>query len=332
MSLLWIASSCSDPGLQSILAIVKRILSLIQIIGPILALVSFSIHLTHLVRDPDDKKRLPKLRNSAIALLVLFFIPMSVNVLCGWLDDSTVFSSCWNSANYQAPSGGGSYVSPNGDDSKSPILSDSGDYQKGDKKKSNSNQSSTGNGTGDRVGDGNSSSSKVVFIGDSRTVQMYAYLKGSWSGANYSSGGVHVVGEDVFVSEGGMGLNWMRSTGIPAAQPYFQSGTAIVILMGVNDLGNIDQYISYVNANVSSWKKNGSSLYYVSVNPCDGKYSHLNSKINTFNEKAKNGLSSEVGWIDTYGELSRVGFKTTDGLHYDKATYQTIYNYIKSKV
>ena len=161
---------------------------------------------------------------------------------------------------------------------------------------------------------------------------MYAYLNGSWSGANYSSGGVHVVGSDIYVAEGAMGLNWMKSTGIPAAQQYFGSGSAIVILMGVNDLSNASNYISYVNSNAATWKRNGSSLYFVSVNPCDGNYSHLNSKIQSFNAQVKNGLSGTVGWIDTYSQLYSVGFNTTDGLHYDKSTYQTIYNYIKSKV
>ncbi|MBP5678896.1 MAG: phosphodiester glycosidase family protein [Bacilli bacterium] len=134
MFLLDVASSCSDPGLQSILATVKRILSLFQIIGPILALVSFSIHLTHLVRDPDDKKRLPKLRNSAIALLVLFFIPMSINVLFGWLDDSTVFSSCWNSANFNT--GGSGTYQPIDDPDKSQMIINPGDYEKGTPKPS----------------------------------------------------------------------------------------------------------------------------------------------------------------------------------------------------
>ena len=327
-----IISACSDPALAALLSFVKKTISLIQLIGPILALISLSLHLIRLVKNPDDKKGLPRIKNSIIALLLLFFIPMFVNVVMGWMDTSNHFSSCWNNADFS--SGGSSYIAP-GDEKRTTIYTDPGDYQKGKKKDTTTGggtTTGTGTGTGDRDGTGNHSAKRVVFIGDSRTVQMYAYLKGSWSGANYSSGGVHVVGDDVFVAEGGKGLVWMQNTGIPAAQKYFDSNTAIVILMGVNDLGNISKYISYVNSNASSWKKNGSSLYYVSVNPCNGKYSHLNSGIEKFNSQAKSGLTSEVGWIDTYSELYRVGFTATDGLHYDKKTYQTIYNYIKSKV
>lgn len=337
-----IGSACNDPGLASILAVVKRMMSLFQIIGPILSLFSIAYHLTMMMKNPDDKKGLPKIRNSAIALIVLFMVPVIVNAVFGFLDDSTTFSSCWNNATIHT-SGGGSYVSPTEDDNRTPIYSDPSEYEKGKKQikppssspsggSSIGGASKTSGGVGDYVGTGNTSSSKVVFIGDSRTVQMYAYLNNNWSGANYSSGGVHVVGNDIYVAEGAMGLNWLRGTGILAAKQYFTSDTAIVILMGVNDLSNASNYISYINSNAASWKRNGSSLYFVSVNPCSGSYSNLNSKIQNFNAQVKSGLSSNVGWIDTYTQLNSVGFKSTDGLHYDKSTYQTIYNYIKSKV
>ena len=124
-------------------------------------------------------------------------------------------------------------------------------------------------------------------------------------------------------------LNWLKSTGIPNAKSYFTSGNAIVILMGVNDLSNSNNYVSYINDNAGEWKKNGCSLYFVSVNPCDGSYSNLNSSIASFNTTVKRGLNSTVGWIDTNSNLS---FNTTDGLHYDSNTSNSIYNYIKGKV
>jgi hypothetical protein len=161
---------------------------------------------------------------------------------------------------------------------------------------------------------------------------MYAYLANNWSGANYSSGGVHNVSGDIFVAEGSQGLSWLKSTGISVAKSYFKSGTAIVILMGVNDLDNASSYVSYINSNVSSWTSNGSKLYYVSVTPCSGSYSYLNSKISTFNSTVKSGLSSSVKWIDAYSYLNSNGYTTTDGLHYDKSTSNKLYNYIKSNV
>ena len=85
----------------------------------------------------------------------------------------------------------------------------------------------------------------------------------------------------------------------------------------------------YINSNVSSWTAKGSKVYFVSVNPCDGGYSHLNSQINSFNNTLKSGLSKNVKYIDTNSSLS---FTTTDGLHYNESTSKGIYNYIKRYV
>ena len=328
MSILQIVSNCSDAGLSSILGVVKNILNLIQIIAPILLLIMTAVHLTQLMRDPDDKKKLKKVKNSALAAVIIFFIPMLVNVVFGMLGESTTISNCWNNANVQTGSHG--YQDPYGNN-KTPrsVIPNPDEYEKA-KPKNNSGGSATG--TGNRSGSGNVKSSRTIFIGDSRTVQMYAYSSGNWSGANYSSGGIHEVGNDVYVAEGAMGLNWMKNTGIPVATKYFTSGSSIVILMGVNDLSNANNYISYVNQNASTWKSNGSSLYFVSVNPCSGSYAYLNTNIQNFNSTVKRGLSSNVGWIDTYSVLVQNGFSSGDGLHYDKSTYQTIYNYIKSYV
>ena len=346
MNILYNAS-CEESAIGGIVSVIKNGLTIIQIVGPILALIMVSIRLFQLVKNPDDKKGLSKIKNALIALVVLFFIPMLVNVVFSWMGTSNDLSSCWNSSN-NADFSGSSYMDIESNQNKNSLYTNPSDYQKGTPKpkentnnssnnSNNSNGSSTsgnnnGGGTGDRTGVGNTSASHVILLGDSRTVQMYAYATGDWGGANYSSGGIHEVGNDLYVAQGAMGLDWLKSTGIPAATPYFNSGSAIVILMGVNDLYNANNYINYVNNNASTWKSKGSSLYFVSVNPCNGSYSNLNSDIVNFNSKVKSGLANTVGWIDTYSVLTNNGFSTTDGLHYDGATYQTIYNYIKSKV
>ena len=127
-----IVSACSDPGLIPILSIVKKLLSLLQIIGPILAIISLSINITMLIKNPDDKKALPKVRNSAIALVVLFMVPVIVNAFFAILDDSTTLSSCWNNVEDYQP-GGAVYVTPYETDSnRSSIYTDPDDYESGD--------------------------------------------------------------------------------------------------------------------------------------------------------------------------------------------------------
>ena len=334
-----LSSTCGSPALLVVLKIVSNILKLIQMIGPIVAIFSLIYTVILLINNPDEKKYVKRIKNSLIALLLLFFVPVIVNVVVGMMGDTTKFSDCWNSINTDGVTIGnnGNYIKYKEVDSgrsTSQIFTDSSEYQRGTPLPSSSSSgSNTGNsGSGNRAGTGNTKSNKVVFIGDSRTVQMYAYLNGIWSGANYSSGGVHEVGTDIYVAEGSQGLAWMKNTGIPAAKKYFVKGNAIVILMGVNDLSNAENYITYVNGNAASWKSNGSSLYFVSVNPCQGSYSNLNSSITTFNSKLKNGLDGSVGWIDTNSVLTRNGFNTTDGLHYDEATYKVIHDYIKNIV
>lgn len=327
MQILDVNSACTEPALSLILPTIKRALSLIQILGPILLFVSLIYTFIQLIRKPEEKKYISRIKNSLIALVVVFFVPTIVNVIFGMLGNTTTFSSCWNnSGNNESKTH--EYIEIESGSTASSIYMDPSLYQRGTTKPS----SSTGNSSGNRSESGNTKSNKVVFIGDSRTVQMYAYLNGTWSGANYSSGGIHEVGNDIYVAEGSMGLAWLKSTGIPAAKKYFVKGNAIVILMGVNDLGNANSYVSYVNSNASNWKSNGSSLYFVSVNPCSGSYSHLNSSISTFNSTVKNGLNNTVGWIDTNSILTKNGFTATDGLHYNESTYKTIHDYIKSKV
>lgn len=161
-----------------------------------------------------------------------------------------------------------------------------------------------------------SSINNLVFVGDSRTVGMQSAVGGNdtWSG------------------QVSAGLDWLKSSGVPTVEGNIGSGSAVIILMGVNDLYRPDSYISYINEKASSWASKGAHTYFVSVNPTEGSYSHLNSNIDNFNQKLKSGLNSNVSYIDTNSYLKSNGFSTTDGLHYTGDTYNKIYNYIKSNL
>ena len=129
LSLVEVVSACSDPGLIPILSIVKKMLNLMQIIGPILAMISLGIHLITLIKNPDDKKAVPKIRNSAIALIVLFMVPTIVNAFFSLLDDSTPLSSCWNNVDNSNAGRGGTYVTPYSTASGSNIYTDPSEYE-----------------------------------------------------------------------------------------------------------------------------------------------------------------------------------------------------------
>ena len=124
---------CSSVALSQFLYTAQRVIRLIQIIAPILLMVMASIHLVNLVRNPDDKKALPKLRNSFIAAAVIFFIPMFVNVAMGMLDSSFDFAACWNSA--KAGNVNPTYVDPYESKDRSKTIVNPSDYEPGNPKK-----------------------------------------------------------------------------------------------------------------------------------------------------------------------------------------------------
>lgn len=91
-------TDCTDAALANVLSTIRNILELIQIIAPILLLIATAIHLTRLMIDPDDKKKLNKVKNSALAAVIIFFIPVIVNAVMYMLDDTFTVSNCWNNA------------------------------------------------------------------------------------------------------------------------------------------------------------------------------------------------------------------------------------------
>ena len=338
--LLDISSTCKDAALVNLLSGVQRIILLIQIIVPILLLVWGSWGMFNLVKNPDEKNGVKNIINKFVAAIIVFFIPVFVNVMFNVMGYNTQISSCWNDAESLSSKGSPTYVNPAGKEEKPSVVGNTQEYQKGKQKSKNNSSSSNNNINSNNNSSSSSSSSssnggsgnRVIFLGDSRTVQMYAYLTGNWSSPNYSDGGAHTVGNDVFIAQGAMGLDWMQSTGIPAAINYFGSGTSLVILMGVNDTYNADNYISYLNSNASNWSATGTKIYFSAVAPCNNNYNNHNNSVVSFNSKLKSGLANNIKWIDTYNYLVSSGFTTTDGLHYSADTSNKIYNYIKSNV
>lgn len=316
--------TCEDIELVGLLNTVKNVMHIIQLVVPILLLLMASIELFQLLANPEKKNGNKPLINKFIAAIVVFFIPIIVNVTMALVGENTSISSCWTNASNFEIYQSGSYS--NLEDDRKPILKSDSDYEAGiyDPNEDNNNQNSN-----------NSNSNAItIFLGDSRTVQMYAYITGDWNGANYSSGGAHVVGNDVFIAQSGKGLEWMKNVGIPASQSYYSNNTNLVILMGVNDLSNVDNYINYVKSIASSVNSTGTRIYFDSVNPCDKQMSSWNSSINSFNNKIRNELSGIATYIDSNSYLMSNGFSTLNdnypGLHYTRDTSNKIYNYIKN--
>lgn len=315
-----ISGVCSDPGLANILTIIKRFMNILWIFGPILAIIASIINGVKLMSNPDEKKYKGLFKNSIMALLFLFLVPVLINVVMGLFDKTFEFAACWNSAErVNSTTGKGSgYINKHDKKPSGSILPNPDDYKTGNKKSENT----TGTGSNSNTNQNNANSStgtstttrKVIFVGDSRTVGMSQSV-----GTN----------NDVWSCKGSMGLNWMKSTGIPNVDKQITSGSAVVVLMGVNDLYQVNKYIEYMNSLATGVTSRGATLYFVSVNPTSKSKDYMNEDIDKFNAKMRQGLSSQIRYIDCNAYLKANGFSSGDGVHYSVNTYKDIYNYIK---
>ena len=161
--------------------------------------------------------------------------------------------------------------------------------------------------------------SNFIWVGDSRTVGMQ---------------GVITSGNNEWVAKSSMGYDWFVSEAIPTVNKKLEEDDVIVFNLGVNDLGNVDKYKSKLNELATGdWSKAG-RIIVMSVNPVDeakeaqNGYSVKNSTIEEFNKKIRNGLDAKIEFKDTYNQI-KGSLGTTDGVHYDEATYKKLYDMIR---
>lgn len=96
---------CYSNVLGNLFAIFKNILKLIQIIGPIIMIVFLTINLFTLVKNPEEKKVPKKIRNSFIALVLLFVLPIIVNAVITLILGNSNAGLCYKNAelNFDTP-------------------------------------------------------------------------------------------------------------------------------------------------------------------------------------------------------------------------------------
>ena len=104
-------------------------------------------------------------------------------------------------------------------------------------------------------------------------------------------------------------------------------GNNIIFNLGVNDLHNVNSYLEIYNNLPEEFLANN-NVFVLSVNPCNCDYEYLNDDIEYFNETMKNGLRSDISFIDSYTYMIENGFYTSDGLHYINSTYSDVYNHV----
>ena len=149
IQILDMSSKCSDPALSATLKITKNMIRFIGMIVPIVLMTMAVINLIKMVANPDEKKNISKIRNSFIAAIVVFMVPVGVNVVMQMLDESFTVSSCWNSAgDYSGPH---RYIKLSDSRKRSNIFIDPSAYENGEQKEDDS--ASTIEGSAQKVGD-----------------------------------------------------------------------------------------------------------------------------------------------------------------------------------
>lgn len=155
----------------------------------------------------------------------------------------------------------------------------------------------------------------VIFVGDSRFVQME-----KCAGQNPCT----------WIAESSKGYKWLNENAVERIDNCVGNGSKIVLNLGVNDLGNLQKYLTLVNAKAEEWTSKGATVYYSSVNPVSGNRYVTEEQVEYFNSQLQSGLSENVHWIDSHSYLNSIGYQLVDGLHYNNETYRNLYAYYMS--
>ena len=174
---LLILLECKDASLESIMTFIRNTLNVIHIIVPILLIIMASVNITKMVKNPDNKKDFSKIKNIFIAAIVIFFIPMFLDVLMNAMGSNTIISECWNSANWTP---GNTSYQETGDSERHEIYSDPSEYEKGKKKPETTSSTDSTTTTGSESTGGGKTPTAEDLSGPTTTSGKYGpVLKGS---------------------------------------------------------------------------------------------------------------------------------------------------------
>ena len=162
-----LSSCCHDPGIISLIAIIKNIMDIVQIVVPILLIVYLSIQLTRMVVNPEEKKGMSKIKNQILATILVFVVPVIVNAFMNIMPQTFQISACWNVAGGKDEvimSKSQEYKNVHKEKANK-LFNDRSAYEKGEKRQDNS---STGEAGGLAAGD-----AKGIIEGAEKVHKMY---------------------------------------------------------------------------------------------------------------------------------------------------------------
>ena len=186
---------------------------------------------------------------------------------------------------------------------------------------------------------------KTLYIGDSRTVGMaktHNVSGGDCSGGKWDTKHCQILNNsspdgDKWFCQIGAGLALLKDNKDKINSSASDCDT-VVVSLGVNDLYNCENgsYTRELNKFASEMKQKGTKVVVTTINPVsDATYRDNpnlnNQKIDQCNKKLKQGLSSDVQFVDT-NSCIKGSAKYTDGLHYKPETNQKVQQCIVNSV
>ena len=188
------------------------------------------------------------------------------------------------------------------------VTRENSDQEEKNNNNNNNNQVNTGN-------------SLNIIIGDSRAV-----------GLQYT---VNPPSNYLFIAESSMGYNWLKTTATSKLDETLKNNPGkhnIIVNLGINDLGNVQNYVNYFNEMKTKYSNH--RLIIVSVNPVVEENIKppltkiSNSSVEGFNNTIRKGLKN-IKYCDTYTKL-KGNVVSGDGIHYEAVTNSKIFEYINA--
>ena len=314
---------------------------ILQIVTPlviiVLGMLDYMKAVTATINEMDKHKKTFIRRLTAGAMV--FVVTTLVQMIVGFTSDSDqtnascvtcivrgskACSSAQAPNNAEYPEENNNYYNPD-EGFIQPGLREDAYKDKEKNENRNNNNNASNNNTNSNAG--------TIIVGDSRTVGMCGNSNTSYSCSTGKNAGYSLCSNDFSVSCGSQGYAWFNSTAISAVNGKLGSSKQnIVVWLGVNDLSNIDKYISkYKELANGSWKDHNVIIATVSDIRSDTQYVTKQS-INSFNSKMKNAINSANISNLKICDVASVSLNDNDyqdSIHYNKSGYTKIYNYIK---
>jgi len=342
--------------------ITSRIVSILQVAVPVLMIIfgalDFARGMTSGKSDDMGQRRkifIKRLITGVIVFFVIVIVKLLVSVVADSVSSANISSciDCFISNNCYE---GGSTSSNNkkvktgsvSNAKNNSSLSDKVEKNQSSKQKpENQNNSNNSNNSG-TVGGTASAKANTMYIGDSRTYFICAFLSDAWTGCSFpnTNNSGYVYNEELYIAQSAMGYNWFVNTAIGAANT--EKGSTpynIFVLMGVNDgVSSVsgaksvaDKYYDKVAELAQGDWKNDNVLY-VSITPVNSSASVSNDGINSFNEEMKSKISSanisNLKYCDISSKLTSEDIASLDadpeGVHYNtKTANEHIHSYLQ---